>query len=472
MRLVSLFAGIGGFDLGFSRAGARIVAHVEKDANCRKLLQARWPGAVCLDDVCTAGRRNLPDCDVICFGFPCQDLSVAGKREGLAGERSGLYYEATRIIDELQPSFCLFENVSGLLSSDDGRDFARVLMEMDRIGYAGAWRVLDAQWFGVAQRRRRVFGLFTRLDSGAERCAEILSIRESLRGHPPPSREAGQGAAENIGECFTPSCHAGYRKGIGTLRANGGDLGGGSEALIPAVAGCLQTTANDYSRADSFNMVPCYGIDSQQNARIDLMGTLDTQERGNRNAMVATPWDGQRARKEVGGPEGAVAFGGDVARTLSARHDSSPCADRGMDVVAVPVAMRESGQGFWMEDEKAGTLRAEGENRPSRPSNVVAVPVAQVQWASGGGKVHNPTAQALRSGAEHNYQFAQVGMQVRRLTPTECERLQGFPDGWTEGFSDSCRYRMLGNAVAVPCAEWIARRLTHAQQGQQAGKET
>jgi DNA (cytosine-5)-methyltransferase 1 len=91
--------------------------------------------------------------------------------------------------------------------------------------------------------------------------------------------------------------------------------------------------------------------------------------------------------------------------------------------------------------------------------DVVAVPVAQVQWSSGGGKVHNPTAQALRSGAEHNYQFAQVGMQVRRLTPTECERLQGFPDGWTAGFSDSTRYKMLGNAVCVNVSEWIARRL-------------
>jgi len=85
--------------------------------------------------------------------------------------------------------------------------------------------------------------------------------------------------------------------------------------------------------------------------------------------------------------------------------------------------------------------------------------VAQVQWASGGGKVENNTAQSLRSGAEHNYQFARVGMSVRRLTPTECERLQGFPDGWTAGFADSTRYKMLGNAVCVKVGEWIAMRL-------------
>jgi len=93
--------------------------------------------------------------------------------------------------------------------------------------------------------------------------------------------------------------------------------------------------------------------------------------------------------------------------------------------------------------------------------------VAQVQWASGGGKVHNPTAQALRSGAEHNYQFAQVGMQVRHLTPRECSRLQGFPDDWLEGlgFSDSTRYRMLGNAVCVNVAEWIAGRMAGKGEG-------
>ena len=98
MRLVSLFAGIGGFDLGFERAGFRTVATVEIDANCQRLLAERWPDAVHLDDVRTAGRHNLPECDVITFGFPCQDLSVAGKREGLKGERSSLFYEAAKIV--------------------------------------------------------------------------------------------------------------------------------------------------------------------------------------------------------------------------------------------------------------------------------------------------------------------------------------------------------------------------------------
>ena len=332
--LTSLFAGIGGFDLGFEHAGFTVVAQVEKDINCRNLLEAKWPDAVILDDVCTAGAHNLPPCDVITFGFPCQDLSVAGKRAGLAGGRSGLFYEATRIIHELNPAYCLFENVLGLLSSSRGNDFERVLREMDRVGYSGAWRVLDAQWLGMPQRRRRVFGLFSCLDSGAERCAEILSLPESLRGHPPPGRKAeeespspfafGAGAdrkhvnridddsriaTQTIG--FTQSSFGGYREGCGTLRASGGDLGGGSETLIVDIAAC------DDTRRDS---VP--------------------------------------------------------ARTA-----------------------------------------------------------------------------------------------VRRLTPTECERLQGFPDGWTAGFIDTVRYRMLGNAVCVNVAQWIARRMAAAMDDRNATKE-
>lgn len=321
-RVVSLFAGIGGFDLGFERAEFTVVAQVEKDKRCRELLAAKWPDAAILDDVCTAGAHNLPACDVITFGFPCQDLSVAGKRAGLAGGRSGLFYEATRIINELKPAYCLFENVPGLLTSSGGRDFELVLCEMDRLGYSGAWRVLDAQWLGVAQRRRRVFGLFSRLDAGAVRCAEILSLPESLRGHPPPGRKAEEDPSAPFG-CrvgadrkdagridnelltgiqavgYTQSSFGGYREGCGTLRAAGGDLGGGSETLIVDIAAC------DDNRRDSV---------------------------------------------------------------------------------------------------------------PDR-------------------------------------------MAVRRLTPTECERLQGFPDSWTAGFKDTVRYRMLGNAVCVKVAEWIARRM-------------
>lgn len=402
LSVISLFAGIGGFDLGFERAGYKIIAHVEKDGKCRKLLAGKWPKAVALKDVCTAGGNNLPPCDVVTFGFPCQDLSVAGKRAGLAGGRSGLFYEATRIINELKPAYFLFENVPGLLSSDGGRDFARVLMEMDRIGYNGAWRVLDAQWLGVAQRRRRVFGLFSRLNSGAERCAEILSLPESLRRNPAPSRETGKGVAGTL-ESHTTG--GGFPSTDGAC----------ANHIVPVVAGCITSRDAKSHNPDGStpgHLVPVFGFGGESDAS-SLSGSGDLQP-------------------PITGRHGAPGF------------------------VAHPVAfdMTHGDDPARLTGDKVNTLQG----RMGTGGNQVPC-VAQVQWASGGGKVHNPTAQALRSGAEHNYQFAQVGMQVRRLTPTECERLQGFPDGWTQGFSDSTRYKMLGNAVCVNVSEWIAKRL-------------
>lgn len=297
MRVVSLFSGIGGFDLGFERAGFEVVFHAEKDDQCRKLLSLRFPGVLAHSDVSDLRGNDLPGHDVLCGGWPCQDLSIAGARAGLIGKRSGLFYQFTRIAHESKPAFIIWENVPGLLSSDDGRDMCRILMEFQRIGYCGGWRVLDAQYFGVAQRRRRVFGCFARRDIGAARCAEVLSLSEGMRGNPPTRRKERQEIAGTLG-------------------------------------GCSQS------------------------------GGFRTTDLDNNGAFIV----------------GALLPGANPGELIASRS------------------------------------------------------------------VGNPGGIGTRSGA-------------RRLTPRECERLQGFPDDWTKGFSDSARYRMLGNAVAVPVAEWIARRL-------------
>ncbi len=153
----SLFAGVGGFDLGFEQAGMRCSWQVEIDKACQSVLKKHWNEVELFDDVRTVGKHNLEPVDVICGGFPCQDVSVAGKRAGLAGERSGLWNEFARIIDELEPRWVVVENVPGLLSSHGGRDFATIIQWMAKRGYGVAWRVLDSQYFGVPQRRRRVF---------------------------------------------------------------------------------------------------------------------------------------------------------------------------------------------------------------------------------------------------------------------------------------------------------------------------
>ena len=184
----SLFSGIGGFDRGLELAGWEVQWQVENDKFCNQILERHWPGVTRYGDITAVNTDQLSPVDLLCGGFPCQDLSVAGRREGLAGERSSLFFEFARIAGALAPRWILVENVPGLFSSSDGRDFSVVISTLAELGYGLAWRVLDSQYFGVAQRRRRVF-IVGHL--GKPCPPEILFESESLRGNSPPSRQAG-----------------------------------------------------------------------------------------------------------------------------------------------------------------------------------------------------------------------------------------------------------------------------------------
>ena len=234
---VSLFAGVGGFDLAMERNGVKVVANVEIDKHCQALLERKFPNAKQFNDVTTVKGKDLidvgfnPSRGIITGGFPCQDLSVGGKRAGLAGERSGLFWEIARVVEETQTEWFILENVPGLLSSNEGKDFGVVLGTMADLGYSVAWRTLDAQHFGVPQRRRRVF-IVGRRSSGARGPDEVLFKPQSLRRNPTEIKSQGQDATTSAARSFTSSSFAGYTEGIGTLRANGGDLGGGSETFV------------------------------------------------------------------------------------------------------------------------------------------------------------------------------------------------------------------------------------------------
>jgi DNA (cytosine-5)-methyltransferase 1 len=246
VNVVSLFSGVGGLDLGLERAGHRVVFQAEIDPWRRRVLAWHWPGIPCYEDVVNVARdgtqrrgadvvagRRRPDATtateprpvrrrvaepedgaaavgLLCGGFPCQDVSVAGRRAGLDGTRSGLFFEFARIAAELRPAWILVENVPGLLSSADGRDFAVVLATLADLGYGLAWRVLDARYFGVPQRRRRVFIVGC---AGGDPEPALRALGQGGDRHPAAGRCSWQDAAGRARGGVAPALVRRYAKG-------------------------------------------------------------------------------------------------------------------------------------------------------------------------------------------------------------------------------------------------------------------
>jgi len=397
----SLFAGIGGFDLGFERNGFEVRWQAEQDKKAQAVLSARFPTARLYDDVRTVGAATVERVDVICGGFPCQDVSVAGKREGLGGERTGLFWEAVRIIDELKPTWAVLENVPGLLSSHGGRDFHTVLSALADLGFRRAYRILDSRYFGVAQRRRRVFIVLRarRLGDGAE-----TVLFESESG----CRDSQTGAETRARVAATLR---GRSHGIGVnMPGRGGE---DDENLV-------SVTLRDNGRNTS------QGPGNYVSALCPVGGGPDDNDAQAGHLIVP-----ERERALVG--------------SMHKRHDG----DGGTRNIVATLNSGGNNGGFRTEP---------GEHliEVSRP----LVAFALRADPGGTGQGHDTTYPG----------------GVRRLTPLECERLQGFPDGWTclcgEGHrgssfctcSDSPRYRQLGNAVTVNVAEWIAQRVLEADR--------
>lgn len=416
----TLCTGIGGFDVGLERHGMECVTQCELDKDCNRVLARHWPNVprttdVCGDDTEELVRRLRPDW--LAFGFPCQDLSVAGRRAGLDGKRSGLFFRCCELIAACNPGGFCIENVPGLLSSNERRDMGTVLWTLGQLGYGWAYRVLDAQWFGVAQRRRRVFivGCF----GNARRAAEILFERESLPWDSPPRRETRTGVA------------ALTARGVGTCGADDNQAQAGH-----LIANCLQTTANDYSRADGFNAVV---------SALDTKPYADHEAKESRLVPVVFGWNKSASQ--------SMRISEQTTNPLQASETSNPAvayqcqgtnvgpmgtlrAGNGNETGGVPFIINEKGrpEGRTLEHRADGTV-----NALLTPSGGRA--------GIGVGAIASPT------------------FGVRRLTPRECERLQGFADDWTryaadgKEISDSARYRMLGNAVCVNVASWLARRI-------------
>jgi DNA (cytosine-5)-methyltransferase 1 len=188
----SFFSGIGGFDLGFQRAGLKSVFFCEKKEFCRRVLSRHWPGLPIEEDIKRVDPRDIPKAEVWTAGFPCQDLSLArmGPRAGLKGSQSGLFHDFSALVRARSPQIVVLENVHGLLTSHGGRDFTVVLKALDELGYGVAWRVFNSQHFGVPQSRKRVYVVAVHRDpTGA---GQILFEPECSSGDTAPSGSNGK----------------------------------------------------------------------------------------------------------------------------------------------------------------------------------------------------------------------------------------------------------------------------------------
>ena len=221
MKVASFFSGIGGIDIGLEKSGMEVVFQCEINQFCRQVLKKHWPNIRLEGDIDGIKSKDIPAADLWCGGFPCQDLSLAnqGKRKGLEGARSGLFYRFADLAEQAKPRWIFMENVPGLLNSKNGEDFKSLLYTLDELGYGVSWRVLDAKYFGTPQRRRRVYIVASR---GNLRSAEVLFEQNATRIIDKPGRvEEHSYAPGTEGEDRITNYYAIQHAGIGRIPTAG-----------------------------------------------------------------------------------------------------------------------------------------------------------------------------------------------------------------------------------------------------------
>lgn len=450
-----------------------------------------------LGDITKINGATAPIVDCVIGGSPCQDLSIAGKRAGLAGERSGLYMEQIRAVKEMReydrangrtgefirPRYMVWENVPGAFSSNGGRDFQSVLTETVRVvepkappvpipergwptsgclmgdGWSVAWRVLDAQFWGVPQRRRRIALV---ADFGGLSAPEILFVRKGLSGDPQPgsekrkgfagSSESGAAYAVRLNTIDRPAVYAGFKLGNGKAARSIGY----AEELAPA------PTLN----AECGGNKPAVLCLNDQGGNVmgisqDISGTLRAQEHGHQPLV----YENHGIDARYTGPH-------QVAPTMSARYGTGgnnvPLVEQEETFCitgnAIDRQPQNGGNGIGYQRDIAYTLTATDHHAVYSRQRVDDFRENGVVSTQGARQHKDATDLVCQKAEAYAY-------LIRRLTPLECERLQGFPDGWTDigdwvdskgkkrQTTDSARYKALGNSIALPPWKWVLKRL-------------
>ena len=448
MNYLSVCSGIEAATVAWHHMGWKPVGFSEIEKFPSQVLAHHYPSVTNFGDMTKYKEWQINDSiGLLVGGTPCQSFSVAGLRKGLEDPRGNLALTYVGILDHFRPKWFIWENVPGVLSSGGGRDFGSFLGALGELGYGWSYRVLDAQYFGVAQRRRRVFVVGCLGDWRPT--AEVLFESESLRRDTKKGRKKG----ETVTSYATPS-----------------------------IANCLQTTCNDYSRADGFNMI-CTEHTGPLTAR-DYKGI--SSDDCNPTMMKLVAYENHPS-------DSRVKPMGEVCQTVTSKWGT------GGGNIPFVQSFRKSRRAqsvndfeTWVDDGKSNTLNtfdlgdvrtthavaygfepgiAKREGNPNRFSEEISPTLRadmgdnQVATAFGwqnsshqGMSVDtiSPTLDKSKTPA------TMQNMAVRRLTPVECERLQGFPDNYTnikENCSDGARYKALGNSMAVPVMRWIGERI-------------
>ena len=446
MRYVSLFSGIEAASVAFQPLGWEPIAFSEIEPFPCAVLSARFPDVPNLGDVTKVDwRRYAGAVDVVCGGSPCQSFSIAGKREGLSGA-SGLMWEYVRAVREIRPRWLVWENVPGALSSGKGEDFRCLLQSLDDLGYGVAWRVLDAQFFGVAQRRRRLFLVGCLGD--VERAAEVLFEPESLRWDSPSSRDKRQELAGAAGAgAWGFRWHQGSGAGgigiepensptldtvkppaviYGFVGHHGGSAGLGLGEDVSATIKSSMPSDVAYALRDGVD--GCLTPWDVQSRRIfDASGAWPALYAGDGGGHGYAAYAMRMRAGKPGGGKGPLVQT-DVSGTLATGNDQT---------IFQPVCMADGNAHTAIDTNLYGCLKVGGE------PPMVVYPDGQIQ----------------------SVLYAGLYWTVRRLMPVECERLQGFQGGWTDityrgkPAADGPRYKAIGNSMAVPVMRWIGERI-------------
>jgi DNA (cytosine-5)-methyltransferase 1 len=385
----------------------------------RAVLAHHYPNVPLHGDFTTIKDGDYEPIDLLVGGTPCQSFSVAGLRGGLDDDRGNLALEFLRLADRTRPRWLVWENVPGVLSSGGGRDFGSILGGLVELGYGFAYRVLDAQYFGVAQRRRRVFVVGYLGDW--RRAAAVLFEQHSLSGHPAPSRETRQGATVDVAGCLATG--GGGRAFPGTSAQDAG------QGYL--VAQCLTTGTGQRYDAETETLIPTHG------GGFDV-AAFEWQRGATQNLELTDNFSPALIKSQTP----AVAYPINTQMALRGADTSNTSRE---------------GIGVGDDGDPAFTLQA-------AHSHAVAFE-ANMSFATPDTSGVNPTL------TRRHHASVATQSAVRRLTPVECERLQGFPDNYTaipwrgkDQTPDGPRYKALGNSMAVPVMRWIGERIQEQEK--------